>query len=171
MNNGKNASGSISAFAYNTSGNPLYSSWVDSTNSFYYLFVPPGTYTIQFTLQNNNGSSNTQVYYNQTYIWPGTAVNVNSLSDTVRNINVDFSSVPLPNTFTFFGNGNWDNSFNWQNNLLPPSPLPAGDSIIINHSPGGQCFLNIPQQLSPGAFMIVSPGNNLIIPGELKLNN
>lgn len=162
-NNGVSVRGNITAFLYNAAGNPQYEAWHDNTENFYYLFVPPGTYTIQFNLE--NGTS--QVYYNQTFSWPGTAVTINSLSDTMKNINVDFSTVHKKYTFT--GNGNWNSAGNWTNNLMPPSQLPSGDSIIINHIPGGQCFLNVPLNILPGGSMIVAEGKNLIIPGDLKL--
>ena len=163
MNNGMPISGNITVFAYNNLNTPLYTSWVDSPNSFYYLYVTPGTYSIQFTLQNNDSVQGEQAYYNQTFSSPGTAVVVNSISDTISNINMDFGL--LPHRFSFIGTGNWSLDSNWVNYIVPPSSLPAGDSITIN----GQCFLNIFEQISPGATMIINTGGNLIIPGELKL--
>ena len=165
MNNGFSARGGITAFAYNSPGSPLYEAWHDSTDNFYYLFVPPGVYTIQFNLEN----SSTHAYFYQTFSWPGTPVTVHSLTDTANNINVDFSSIPIPHKFVFIGNGNWSNPGNWKDNLIAPSPLNPGDSIVINHFPGGQCYMDIPQFILPGGFMTVKPGDHLIIPGELKL--
>ena len=169
INNGSSARGNITAFAYNSPGSQLYEVWHDSTDNFYYLFVPPGVYTIQFNLEN----SSTHAYYNQTISWPGTPVTVLSLTDTAKNINVDFSSIPVPHKFVFIGNGNWSNPGNWKDNLIAPSPLNSGDSIVINHFPGGQCYMDIPQTnpqiILSGGFMTVKPGCHLIIPGELKL--
>ncbi len=163
-NNGVSVQGGITAFGYNVGvNNPLYEAWHDSTENFYYLFVPPGNYTIQFNKE--NGSS--QVYYNQTLSWPGTAVTINSWSDTAKNINVDFATIP--HKFIFIGNGNWNLAANWKDNYIPSSQLLSGDSIIINHSPGGRCILNVSQHVLPGGIMIVETGKNLLIPGELKL--
>lgn len=162
-NNGISVRGGISAFAYNVPGSPLYEVWHDSTDNFYYLYVPPGTYTIQFNRE--NGGS--QVYYNQTYSWPGNAVTLNLLSDTAKNINVEFSTIHTK--YVFIGNGNWDASYNWKNNLMPPSTLMANDTIVLNHSPGGECILNVSMHILPGGFMTVAPGKNLLIKGELKL--
>lgn len=70
-------------------------------------------------------------------------------------------------SFIFTGNGNWDIASNWMNNKIPPSTLPAGYTIIINHSQGGQCVLNITQHISRGAGIKINPGKNMLIPGSL----
>ncbi len=163
IKNGVPISGNITAFAYNAPDSGLYETWHESTANYYYLFVPPGTYSIQFTLDNNMQ----QAYYNQSIFWPGTAVTINSFSDTAKNINVDFSS--LPKAYTFIGSGNWNNSSNWTNNIMPPTTLPTGDYIIISPNQGGQCILNITQTLSSGANLIVRPGSNFVVPGQLLM--
>ena len=163
-NNGVSASGGISVHAYNSGGiNPLYEVWHDSQQEYYYLIVPPGTYTIQFNTQNGGN----QVYFNQTWLWPGNAVNLNSLTDTTRNINVEFSTVHKK--YVFNGSGDWSTISNWKNNMMPPPELPSGDTIVVNHSVGGFCRLNTPMHILPGGIMIIVTGKNLIIPGELKL--
>lgn len=88
-----------------------------------------------------------------------------SLSDTII-INVKIN--PKNQTYTFTGNGNWDNAINWSNNYIPPSPLPATNTIIINHTQGGQCILNVQQIVSSGAGFTVSTGKNLVIQGNLR---
>jgi unsaturated rhamnogalacturonyl hydrolase len=65
------------------------------------------------------------------------------------------------NIYTFTGNGNWDDSTNWSNNIMPPSVLPAGDEIIIDAVENGQCILNVPQTISNGAVMNVMAGKKL----------
>lgn len=73
-------------------------------------------------------------------------------------------------TYTFTGNGNWNQASNWSNNLIPPTPLPAKSAIVINNSAGGECLLNIAQQhISTGASLTVLPGKKLVVPGELKI--
>ena len=88
-NNGVAVQGGITASSYNASSDPLYQSWYDTSSRHYYLFVLPGVYTISFNMNNNS----TNYYYNQTTSWPGTAVTVNSTTDTIKNINVDFSTI------------------------------------------------------------------------------
>ncbi len=78
-----------------------------------------------------------------------------------------FVSALINNTFLFNGNGNWSNSVNWNNNMIPPSILPAGFNIIIDPSPGGQCILDITQHVSNTAFLTVKTGKVFLIPGSL----
>ncbi|HMO61299.1 MAG TPA: GEVED domain-containing protein [Ferruginibacter sp.] len=77
--------------------------------------------------------------------------------------------VPAAITYTFTGNGSWSVAANWSNNTVPPATLPAGSSIIINHAVGGQCILNITQNIAAGASLTVLTGKNLIIPGQLNI--
>ena len=67
IKDGVPARGSIAVFDYNNPGNPLYEAWHDNTNPYYYLIVPPGTYSVQFTLENGQ----IQCYYDQTWFSPG----------------------------------------------------------------------------------------------------
>lgn len=118
-NNGAPMKGGIAAFAYNgASGNQsqLYQGWYDASADHYTLVVLPGTYTIAFTPNSNNSIV---VYYNQTTIYPGTAVTVNAVGDTVKNIDVDFGTVvtgvsqsarSLPKKFSL--HQNYPNPFN-----------------------------------------------------------
>lgn len=70
-------------------------------------------------------------------------------------------------TYTFTGSGNWDIPSNWAGGLVPPAILASGDTIIIDHEVSGECILNIAQQITAGAELIVRTGKNLVIPGEL----
>jgi len=69
--------------------------------------------------------------------------------------------------YTFTGDGNWSEAANWSNSAIPPSPLPAGSSIIIDNVTGGQCVLNVPQTVSQGAIFTVNIGKALITSGNL----
>lgn len=158
IKDGVPARGSIAVFDYNNPGNPLYEAWHDNTNPYYYLIVPPGTYSVQFTLENGQ----IQCYYDQTWFSPGKAVTITSVSDTAKNIDVNFST--LPKVYTFTGWGDWSNPGNWQNNQLPPATLPKGDYIIIN---GGQCTLSGSQTISIGAFLVIRNGGTLQVNGNL----
>ena len=72
-------------------------------------------------------------------------------------------------TYTFSGNGNWDNAANWSNNTKPPTMLPAGSEIIIDHQAGGECIINVQQTISAGAKFTVLTGKSLKIPLNLIL--
>jgi uncharacterized repeat protein (TIGR01451 family) len=72
-------------------------------------------------------------------------------------------------TYTFTGDGNWSNPANWSNNKVPPSTLPVFSTVIINHVDGGQCFLDVTQNIATGATLIVNSGKNLVIPGSLEI--
>src|SRR5690606_38541629 len=73
------------------------------------------------------------------------------------------------NTYTFTGNGNWTDASNWINNTIPPSILTAGSKIIIDPVNDGECILNVPQTVSPGAYFIVEEGKKLLVQGNLSI--
>jgi hypothetical protein len=73
-------------------------------------------------------------------------------------------------TYIFTGNGNYDNPANWFNNNMPPVVLPSGSEIDINPITGGQCVLNIPQTVNPGATFQVFANASLVIQSSLTLN-
>jgi subtilisin-like proprotein convertase family protein len=95
----------------------------------------------------------------------GWGLNFNSTST-----NCVITSTPLTITYTFTGNGNWNEDANWSGSTIPPSPLPANSSIVINHTVGGQCVLNVSQVISAGASLTVLTGKNLVIPGTLTIH-
>lgn len=72
-------------------------------------------------------------------------------------------------TYTFTGNGNWNNVSNWKDLRMPPATLPAGDAILIDPVAGGNCLLNVTQTISAGASITVSSGKSLVIPGNLQI--
>ncbi len=72
-------------------------------------------------------------------------------------------------TYTFTGNGNWNDAANWADNLIPPATLPVFSTIIIDNIAGGQCLLNVPQNIATGASFIVNAGKNLIVQGALSI--
>ena len=94
----------------------------------------------------------------------GLSINTNSVNCTV-------TPTPLlsKTTYTFTGNGNWNVAANWSNNTIPPAILPAGGAILINHTAGGNCQLNISQRISTGATITVLTGKNLVVQGALVI--
>jgi hypothetical protein len=91
------------------------------------------------------------------------------LSFNSSSINCATISTPLATTYTFTGNGNWNVAANWSNNTIPPSTLPSGSAIVINHMAGGQCVLNVSQTISTGASITVLTGKNLVVNGGLTI--
>jgi hypothetical protein len=81
----------------------------------------------------------------------------------VRGIS-NFSS-----SYIFTGNGNWDIATNWQNNLIPPTTLPTGYSILINPVAGGECTLTVSQTISQGANIKVMTGKKFNVPNSLLI--
>ena len=89
-------------------------------------------------------------------------------------------------TYTFVGNGNWDNANNWDANGVPPNPLPAGSEIIINppqdaYGNWGQPVLNVAYEIDTGATLTIFPvagteralrieGGGLINSGTVTIN-
>ncbi len=74
-------------------------------------------------------------------------------------------------TYIFTGDGNWDVAANWSNNTIPPDSLPAGSKIIIDPLFNGKCILNISQYVSSGSILIVNASKDLIIEGDLKIED
>jgi len=74
-----------------------------------------------------------------------------------------------PTVYSFIGNGNWTDAGNWMYGTVPPSPLPSGSEIIIGPLPCGECILNVPQTIGPGAKFTVIAGKKFKIP--LNLTN
>jgi PKD domain len=88
------------------------------------------------------------------------------LADTVS---LAISVSPVNTTYTFIGNGNWSSPSNWAGNAVPPLNLPATNSIVINPVAGGQCVLDVSQQVAAGASFTVSAGKRLVIPGNFRI--
>ena len=72
------------------------------------------------------------------------------------------------NTFTFIGNGNWSVADNWLNRAVPPPALAGDQFIIINPVDGGECILDVPQQIGYAAQLVVNTGKRLIVGGNLE---
>jgi hypothetical protein len=82
---------------------------------------------------------------------------------------VTINHINACNTYSFNGNGNWTDAANWAAGQIPPSPLPAGSTIFINTIEGGECILNVSQNIASGALFNVLPGKKLLIPGNLNI--
>jgi len=75
-------------------------------------------------------------------------------------------------TYTFNGDGNWSNSANWLNGMIPPNPLPANKEIIINPISNGSCILDIPYTIlaqNTNSRIKVKPFKNFVLAAPLTV--
>jgi len=75
-------------------------------------------------------------------------------------------------TYTFTGTGNWSNPANWSNGQIPPSVITGNNTRIeINPTAGGECVLDVPQQVSNGATIEVKQNKVFKVNGNLTIQN
>jgi len=74
-----------------------------------------------------------------------------------------------PKIYIFTGSGNFNVPANWDNNMLPPSQILGGDEVVIDPPDGGECILNVPVTVLPGAKFTVMPGKVLKINSTLQV--
>lgn len=72
-------------------------------------------------------------------------------------------------TYTFNGDGNWDDVNNWLNGIKPPLYLPDGSTIIVDPIEGGLCILNTPQHIMRKSALIIKDNKKLLIPENIML--
>lgn len=75
-----------------------------------------------------------------------------------------------PKVYIFTGSGNYNVPANWDNNLVPPGTVLTGDEVIIDPPVGGECILNVPVTVMPGAKFEVRPGKVLRINNGLRVD-
>ncbi|MEO6638372.1 MAG: alkaline phosphatase family protein [Ginsengibacter sp.] len=73
-------------------------------------------------------------------------------------------------TYTFIGNGNWNDLANWSGTVKPPRNTYTGSKIVIDNVVGGKCIVNVPYSVSAGTTLDVKPGSNLQVNGNLVVN-
>ena len=108
------------------------------------LFVTPGTHSfiMQFTL----GSSN-----------------------TITQIRYVTTNIVVTTSYTFNGNGDWNNAANWSGGVVPTSPIASGTTVTISPQAGGSCIVNVPVTFSSGSTLTVSTGAKFNIQGNLTI--
>jgi len=74
-------------------------------------------------------------------------------------------------TYKFNGNGNWSDTSNWENRMVPPSSLPDSVQIFIDPIMQGECVLNVPQTVRSGSQITVVSGKKFKVPGEIVVLN
>lgn len=72
-------------------------------------------------------------------------------------------------SYTFTGNGNWNNPSNWAAQLVPPSVLQYDATITISPSIGGECILNVPQTITQGTKLVIPANVKFRILGNLVI--
>ncbi len=82
----------------------------------------------------------------------------------------DTATIIAKATYTFNGNGNWSNAINWVNKIKPPLIVTGTYKIFIDPIPGGQCILDVCQQITTGATFTVRSGKTFVIPGNLNID-
>ncbi len=80
-------------------------------------------------------------------------------------------SLQAQNSYTFNGNGNWNDAANWLNGLMPPSTITGCSEIIIDPLATGECVLNILQTVSAGAKITIRNGKSFRIENDLLIQN
>ena len=76
-----------------------------------------------------------------------------------------------PTLYIFTGTGNYNVPANWNNNMVPPSQILIGDEVVIDPQNGGECIMNVPVTVQPGAKFTVMPGKVLKISSNLQVKN
>lgn len=84
-------------------------------------------------------------------------------------VSSDSALVNAKTIYTFRGNGNWSNTANWVNKIKPPLNLSGTYKIFIDPVAGGQCILDVNQQITTGAIITVRTGKSFVISGNLNL--
>ena len=128
--------------------------------------------TILFTMRfisadNINATSSAITFENS----PTLIEVVNSSLDVVlcNKVNGICNFICTAVTYTFTGNGNWNNALNWFNNTIPPAVLSSGSQIVIDPLVNGECVLNGLQNINQGASILVKSGKKLRIIGNLLI--
>ncbi len=131
-------------------------------------------YSTIYTESFSGGFENRNISYEDNLQNLPTGINIqyrlkmNIASDTSFYIDSSTVSYNQPcYTYTFIGDGNWTETTNWENQIIPPTPLPIGSKIFINPQPGGACILNTNQTISTNAALVVLENKKLIVEGDL----
>ncbi len=74
-------------------------------------------------------------------------------------------------TYTFIGNGNWTLESNWEGNVVPPTVLPQGATILIDPVVDGECVLNTFQTIASNAAIKIKAGKKFKVQNNLTIQN
>ena len=90
-------------------------------------------------------------------------------SNTISKIVYVTTGVVVTTSYTFNGNGDWNNAANWSGGVVPTSPVPSGTQVTINPQAGGSCILNVPVTFAAGSTLTVTTGAKFNIMGNLTI--
>ncbi|WP_153797397.1 ELWxxDGT repeat protein [Foetidibacter luteolus] len=71
--------------------------------------------------------------------------------------------------YTFTGYGNFDNTRNWINGMLPPVTIPPGVEILIDPPTGKECILNVPLKIK-GGKLTIKPNAKITVRGNVLIH-
>ena len=114
-----------------------------------------------------NTATNPSHVYTQQGVYPVTLIAFNGALQDTFTLNVRVN--PVNQSFSFIGSGNWSDPANWSGAMVPPQVLPAGSTIFVRPSAGGDCILDITQTIAAGASLTIASGVRLILPGNLRI--
>ena len=98
-------------------------------------------------------------------------------------VTLDFSGTPqknndavfnngyiiTPDIYVFSGVGNWSDAQNWTRGRIPPDALPECSEVLIDPAGEGECLMNIPFTVLPGAKMQVKESKRLRVNSNLTI--
>ncbi len=167
--------------------------WTSTVSSFIYKFnnsaITNNVITGYRYWFNNLGASEMVEHTlpNQQALTLNTVIDMGCLTAGVNRIHVQFQDkkglwssgitdtltvqVPPSNIFRFTGSGNWSNPANWQHNNVPAPDIPGCKEVIIDHAPGGSCYLDVPATILKNSKITVLPGKHLVLPQNLRIKN
>jgi hypothetical protein len=90
-------------------------------------------------------------------------------SSTISKIIYVTTGVVVTTSYTFDGNGDWNNAANWSGSVVPTSPVPSGTTVTISPQAGGSCVVNVPVTFLSGSTLTVSTGAKFNIQGNLTI--
>lgn len=79
------------------------------------------------------------------------------------NLLVNYDTV-----YTFIGTGNWSQPSNWISGVVPPTVLTSRSMIIVDNLPWGYAYLDVPQYISAGAYLLIYPNKKLFVPQNFE---
>lgn len=71
--------------------------------------------------------------------------------------------------YNFIGNGSYFDASNWENNSMPPNPVPPGSQVNIKSGPSSECILSQPLTFSTGSKLIVETGSKVLLTQNLVI--
>ncbi|MFT3680346.1 MAG: hypothetical protein QM791_08720 [Ferruginibacter sp.] len=106
-----------------------------------------------------------------TFYFTGNAANGNngSSGDYIYASTI-VTDLPVSQTYTFTGSGNWNDPANWSNNTIPPSTITGSSTTIIIDPPAGaECIMNVEQHITGGATLLIKEGKLFRVTGNLDI--